>query len=153
VYNDTSLVYNDTSLKCRLECWLGVLTQWWRDYPYTASEFLLSPLMTSLSRTMWRESILRHGLTILSSLWCVTKGLAVAPPAMTFRIGVSTSKKLRSSRYSRSSCFLVCRYMYMYTYIHIYIYVHQHKFKYINACIHRCIFIFVFICTSMYLCM
>ena len=35
------------------------------------------------------------------SLWCVMKGFAVAPPAIMFIMGVSTSMKSWSSRYLR----------------------------------------------------
>lgn len=39
---------------------------------------------------------------LLKSLWWVTKGMAEAPPAILFIMGVSTSRKSRDSKYFRA---------------------------------------------------
>jgi hypothetical protein len=55
--------------------------------------------MTSCLR--YSSGAMRMNSVMSRSLWCVTNGLAVAPPAIMFIIGVSTSRKLRVSRYRR----------------------------------------------------
>lgn len=47
--------------------------------------------------------------SIFNSLWCVIKGLAVAPPGIIFIIGVSTSKNPSSSRNLRTYAIIFAR--------------------------------------------
>ncbi|CKR83060.1 Uncharacterised protein [Mycobacterium tuberculosis] len=46
---------------------------------------------------------MRRNISWSSALWCVLKGLALAPPGMGWSMGVSTSRKSLATMNSRSA--------------------------------------------------
>ena len=55
------------------------------------------------SRLRYSSGAMRRYRSMSSALWCVVNGLAAAPPGIGWKIGVSTSRKSRSSRQRRVS--------------------------------------------------